>query len=184
MIRAAVFIDGGYLSKILKDRFGQAVIDYGQFAKWAAEGYEIFRTYYYDCPPYQSAHPTEDERRRTASRQAFFTALNRLDRFSVRLGRLAYRGTNESGEPIFEQKRVDLQLGLDLAFLVAKSRVEMVVLVSGDSDLIPAVRTAREQGALVRLVHGPRTTYHQDLWDEADERREMTADVIRKLRRQ
>jgi uncharacterized LabA/DUF88 family protein len=109
------------------------------------------------------------------------TALNRLDRFAIRLGRLTYRGKEATGTPIFEQKRVDLQLGLDIASFVANGRVELVVLVAGDSDLIPAVKKAQEEGVLVRLVHGPKTTYHQDLWDEVDERQEITPSEVSQL---
>lgn len=125
--------------------------------------------------------PSEDERRRISSKQAFLTALNRLDRFAIRLGRLTYRGKEATGTPIFEQKRVDLQLGLDIASFVANGRVELVVLVAGDSDLIPAVKKAQEEGVLVRLVHGPKTTYHQDLWDEVDERQEITPSEVSQL---
>ncbi len=57
----------------------------------------------------------------------------------------------------------------------------MIVLVSGDSDLIPAVQFAQQEAVLVRLVHGPERTYHQDLWDIADERYQITEDIIRQF---
>ncbi|REJ38013.1 MAG: hypothetical protein DIU84_02180 [Bacillota bacterium] len=40
----------------------------------------------------------------------------------------------------------------------------MIVLVTGDRDLIPAVEMAQSAGVLVRLVHGPKHTYHSELW--------------------
>jgi len=83
MPQASVFIDGGYLARILKD-LGEPKIDYALLARWAAEGYDLFRTYYYDCLPYQSPNPSNEERQRAAARRRFFTALNRLDRFTVR----------------------------------------------------------------------------------------------------
>ncbi len=182
MSQAAVFVDGGYLARILKD-LGEPRIDYALLTRWAAEGYDLFRTYYYDCLPYQGPNPSDEERRRVSARQRFFTGLNRLDRFIVRLGRLAQRGTDGTGNPIFEQKQVDLQIGLDLATLIAKDRVELVALVAGDSDLLPAVKRAREEGILVRLIHGPRSTYHRDLWNEADERRDITTEIVSRMRR-
>lgn len=180
MGQVSVFIDGGYLTRVLR-YFGKPRIRYEQFALWAAQGYDLFRVYYYDCPPYQSSHPTEEERERFRSAQKFFAALQRLDRFVVRLGRLAYRGTDDDGNPVFVQKRVDLQLGLDIATLVTERRVELIVLVSGDSDLIPAVELARDRSTLVRLIHGPRGTYHQDLWDLVDERREITRGILQQF---
>ncbi|MGH2359913.1 MAG: NYN domain-containing protein [bacterium] len=177
VLRAAVFIDGGYLAMTLKS-LGEPRIDYSRLARWAVDGCDLFRTYYYDCLPYHGYRPSDEERRRAQSKQSFITALNRLDRFTIRLGRLALRGKDDHGAPIFDQKRVDLMLGLDIATIVSTGKVDLVALVAGDGDLIPAVRKAKEEGALVRLVHGPRLTYDQDLWHEADERRELNAGVF------
>lgn len=186
MDRVAVLIDGGYLTKILQ-AFKEPPIDHGLFAQWASgPNGQLFRTYYYDCLPYQSRVPTEAEKRLISRKQSFFAALRRIDRFTVREGRLEYRGVDDKGNPVFIQKRLDLQMGLDIATLVFGQRVDMIVLVSGDSDLIPAVELAKNNGVLVRLIHGPRsekTDYHQDLWDLVDERREITDDVIQRLLR-
>jgi len=189
MSLAAVFIDGGYLTSVLRG-LGRPRLDYAQFAAWAAEGYDVFRVYYYDCLPYQSALPSPEERARYSAAKKWIDTLNRLEHFKVRLGRLQYRGTDDDGAPIFQQKRVDLQLGLDIASLITANRpgISMVVLVTGDSDLIPAVAAAQEAATLVRLVHGPkdaqgRPSYHQDLWDLVDERREISSEVIRSMER-
>ncbi len=95
-----------------------------------------------------------------------------------------------TSQAVFQQKRVDLQLGLDIASLISSNRpgIAMVVLVTGDSDMIPAVTAAQEAGLLVRLVHGPRDsrgrpTYHQDLWDTVDERKEITLEAVRGMER-
>lgn len=176
--RAAVFIDGAYLSRILRDAYGAPRLDYAAFATWCASNFELFRCYYYDCLPYQSKNPSEEERERFSRAQKFFNALKRLDRFEVREGRLAFRGMNNQGKPIFQQKQVDLYLGVDIARTVFHNAVRMIVLVSGDSDLLPAVALAREQSVLVRLVHGPVMTYHQELWDAVDERVELNESII------
>jgi len=189
MALAAVFVDGGYLTNVLRN-LGRPRIDYAEFAAWAADGYEILRIYYYDCLPYLSASPSQEERARHSAAKKWIETLNRLNRFKVRLGRLQYRGTDEDGRPVFQQKRVDLQLGLDIASLISSNRpgIAMVVLVTGDSDMIPAVTAAQEAGLLVRLVHGPRDsrgrpTYHQDLWDTVDERKEITLEAVRGMER-
>ncbi len=67
----------------------------------------------------------------------------------MRLGRLAYRGKDEHGSPIFEQKRVDLMLGFDVAALVAKARVGLVAITAGGGDLLPVVKRAKDEGAIV-----------------------------------
>lgn len=154
MSRVAIFIDGGYLDFVLREEFGLARIDYAKLSEEIAQGIDILRTYYYHCLPYQSNPPTLEEKERFRSAQRFFDTLKRLPRYEVRLGKLAFRGVDQSGTPIFEQKGVDLLLGIDLALLSGKRQITHAVLLSGDSDLCPAVAATKPEGVLVRLYHG------------------------------
>ena len=184
MDKAAVFIDGAYLDKLLDQEFGGAQIDYGRFAAMMAKECSILRTYYYHCPPYQSNPPREEERRRTAAKDRFFSALSRLPRFQVRLGKLAFRGTDGAGNPIFVQKRVDIMLGVDMVQMSATRQIQQAVLLAGDSDFVPAVEAVKQYGVLTVLWHGPiksegRTTVHRELWEACDDRFVITAENIR-----
>jgi uncharacterized LabA/DUF88 family protein len=178
MDKVAVLIDAGYVRSVLKKHFHEARIDYGELAAWACQKDELFRAYYYDCLPYQSRSPTPEERDKISKAQSFFSALRRLRRFTVREGRLEFRGVDDEGHPVFEQKRVDLQIGLDIATLALRERIHVFAIISGDSDIIPAVTYAKDLGVLIRLVHGPLRTYHTELWDLADERLEITSEVV------
>jgi uncharacterized LabA/DUF88 family protein len=44
------------------------------------------------------------------------------------------------------QKGVDMKLGLDIATLTLKKQVNKIVLISGDSDFVPAAKLARAEG--------------------------------------
>ena len=46
----------------------------------------------------------------------------------------------------FLQKRVDIKIGLDIASMSLKHQVEQIILVSGDSDFVPASKLARREG--------------------------------------
>jgi uncharacterized LabA/DUF88 family protein len=52
-----------------------------------------------------------------------------------------------------EQKGVDLRLGLDIARLALRQLVDTLVVVTGDSDMIPAFKFARREGLRVLLDH-------------------------------
>lgn len=45
-----------------------------------------------------------------------------------------------------EQKGVDMKIGLDIASLAYKKQVDQIVLISGDSDFVPASKLARREG--------------------------------------
>lgn len=192
MARMAIFVDGGYLNRIAMDQFGVR-IDYAKIAgavneairSECQEPLDVLRTYYYDCLPYQSKTPTAEEAERFGNRQSWFAWLDSLPRFTVREGRLKYRGVDQHGRPLYEQKRIGLLLGLDVALLAGKQQVAYVALMAGDADLMPAVRVAQQEGVVVWLFHGPRTskvdgasTYSMELWKAADERREIDGGLI------
>lgn len=147
MARCAVLIDAGYFSQITKKFFGLARVDMLKFSNNLCQGNYRVITYYYDCMPYQSGNPTREEKVRYTNRQRFFTALNRLERFEVRLGRLQKR--DES----FQQKGVDVQFVLDLSRLCREGAVDKVIIVSGDSDFVPAVVEANELGVVTQNVY-------------------------------
>ena len=44
------------------------------------------------------------------------------------------------------QKGVDIKIGLDIASLAYKRLVSKIILVSGDSDFVPAAKLARREG--------------------------------------
>lgn len=182
--RSAIFIDAGYLEKVLLKEFPGQTIDYGRLVTELATGKELLRAYYYNCPPFQSNPPTPDEARRKSSADGFYAALRRLPRFEVRLGRLEKRSCDRCGALQFRQKRADLMLGVDLVNVSAKQQISKAILVAGDSDFLPAVTVAKESGVLVHLFHGGRLNPpHRDLWEAADDRTEITQALIDRIRR-
>ena len=174
--RSALFVDGGYLSRVLDQEFGRRRINFQSLSQELASETELFRTYHYNCLPNVSSPPTEEERTRYNRQYNFYTALERLSRYTVRLGRLEFRGLGQNGRPIFQPKRVDILLGVDLTLLAAKRQIQTAILIAGDSDFIPAIRAAKDEGVAIVLVHGENC--HHDLWQEADERFRIDQELI------
>lgn len=195
MARLAIFIDGGYISSLAEKEFG-IWVNYELLPKKileviknnTSEPVDLFRTYFYDCLPYQSNPPLKEEEERFAKTRKFFDYLSKLPRFTLRQGRLAFRGLDSKGKPIFQQKRVDLLLGLDIATLSAKQQISHIALIAGDSDFIPAFEIASSEGVSVWLFHGPKRsradskpTFAEELWRAADERCEIDAAFMKSV---
>lgn len=138
---------------------------------------ELFRVYWYDAPPFEgrarnpvdgveinfSATPQARENR------ALIDRLELQPDFAVRRGVLLHSGwklgsaalkglarapralTARDLVPDMEQKGVDLRIGLDIALLSLKRIVDIVVLVTGDSDFVPVMKFARTEGIKVYL---------------------------------
>lgn len=45
-----------------------------------------------------------------------------------------------------KQKGVDMRIGLDIASVAYKKQAQRIVLISGDSDFVPAAKLARREG--------------------------------------
>lgn len=45
-----------------------------------------------------------------------------------------------------QQKGVDMKIGVDIASLAFKKQVDQIILISGDSDFVPAAKLARREG--------------------------------------
>ncbi len=106
-------------------------------------------------------------------RRAFFEELKKKRKMALRLGQLKDRhGWVISPEKTkdllrgritlqdlsandiqynIQQKGVDIRMGLDIASLAYKRLVDQVVLVTGDSDFVPAAKLARREGVDVVL---------------------------------
>jgi hypothetical protein len=75
----------------------------------------------------------------------------------VRRGKLSERASSVSItahdlEPHIQQKGVDMRIGLDIASLTMKQHAQIIVLIAGDSDFVPAMKFARREGAQIYLV--------------------------------
>lgn len=50
-----------------------------------------------------------------------------------------------------DQKGVDMKIGIDIASMAYKKQVDRIILISGDSDFVPASKLARREGVDVIL---------------------------------
>ena len=53
---------------------------------------------------------------------------------------------DEDFRPDIQQKGVDMKIGLDIASISNRRLADQIVLVTGDSDFVPAVKYARREG--------------------------------------
>ena len=61
--------------------------------------------------------------------------------------------TDDDFVPALWQKGVDMRIGLDIASITLKRQADIIVLVAGDADFVPAAKLARREG--VRFILDP-----------------------------
>ena len=188
--RALLLIDGGYLD-FLQRSFGSPRIDYGRMAQAIADklDFTLLRCVYFNCLPYLSSSPAPEELEAFRKKQGFYERLQKLQRFEVKLGRLAYRGVDEhTGKPVLEQKQVDVLLTTEMVYAAARRSVDAIILLSGDGDFVPALELVKREGLTFALVHGSRSgnllTVHENLWLASDLRLELDMNFLEPLLRE
>lgn len=138
----------------------------------------LHRVYYYDSVPLETAHDKplnggriEFGNNPVANRsRQLFEQLAKQPFTALRLGELSFEGwvvsskalntapgktleiTGDDLKPQISQKGVDMRVGMDIAALTLKKQVQAIVLVSGDSDFVPAMKFARREGANLFLA--------------------------------
>ncbi len=120
----------------------------------------------------------------------FFKELKHQRKFALRLGKLAEdqacfcikpdimrkilagsKTLDELTEKDFilsvTQKGVDMRIGVDISSLAFKKQVDRIILISGDSDFVPAAKNARREG--IDFILDPmRSPIKDDLYEHID----------------
>ncbi len=170
-MRAAIFIDGGYI--LNQAKLARVTLDWNRMAEHLLSPLranlptDLLRCYFYYCAPWMSPEPTDEEKRRMEAHNEFVAMVEGISRWQLRLGKLERRW--DGNREYFEQKRVDVLLSCDLVRHAAAGHIQHAVLVAGDSDFIPAIAAAKESGTTVSLWCGPPNTVHKDVVAMADE---------------
>jgi uncharacterized LabA/DUF88 family protein len=190
MLRVAVLIDGGHARVLARKAGYEYNPDYIEEIGHAAveDGESLLRILYYDCAPYSGRVklPVSGEYQEFNGSDAWLRTLAAKNLFAVRLGVLKFRGFKPKKVPIakaqladadfkpdFEQKGVDMRIGLDIANHVGTRSVDRVVLITGDTDCIPAMKHARICGLQIVLVTFPGAPVAPELLWHADYERRI-----------
>lgn len=178
-----MFIDGGRLRVLVRQasyRYEPDCIEAVAHACVAGDE-TLLRILYYDCAPYRGTPrlPVSGEPALFQGSDEWLKVLAAKPQFAVRLGMLKFRGfeprqvpiasadlSDEDFKPRFEQKGVDMRIGLDIAPYAADRSIDRIVLVTGDTDCLPAMKRARASGLQVALVQFPKQRLARELlWD-------------------
>lgn len=140
------------------------------------EGALLYRIFFYDCLPItgKSHNPISkkaidfEKTPQYAFRLALHDELKKKRKVAIRLGYIKnfnnWQLSKQATKDILSGKRqvsalneweislqlkqtgVDMKIGLDIASLAYKRLVDRIILVTGDSDFVPAAKLARREG--------------------------------------
>jgi uncharacterized LabA/DUF88 family protein len=183
--KIAVLIDGGHLRVAARKAgrdYNPAFIE-AVARLCAGRDEQVLRFLYYDCAPFSGSLklPVSGQMKTFEGSDGWLRDLAARDLFAVRRGVIKFRGwtpvktpispehlEDEHFKPSFEQKGVDMRIGLDVAKFCETKAASRIVLMTGDTDCVPALKYARIAGLQTALAilpghrPAPELTWHAD----------------------
>lgn len=172
MQRVAVFVDGGgffYVRNAAQKAF-QKQIDFEKFYKKLCHNRQLIRAYFCNALPSQKKEP--DAYRESIG---YMTRLEYMPYVEVSRSWLMY--PPEGGKPV--QKGVDMRVALHMVKLAYNNAYDIAILVTGDSDLVEAVKTVKELGKQVEYVCYPNVMRATELVKASDMTLEINAEWLK-----
>lgn len=143
--KCIVLIDGSnfyYKLKSLK-LHNLLSFDFSGFAKMLAGNHKIVKaTYYVGAVKTDGTQKTQ----RMFNQQRKLLSYLKKQEFTYSLGYLL------KSDKIFKEKGVDVHIAVDLLVTAYEDLADRIVLVSSDTDLLPAIRKAIEKGKVVEYI--------------------------------
>ena len=187
----------------------QSIQKYIRLKEYILENSEIYRIFFYDCKPIKETLTNPINRlpldlSKTPSfknNESLHDGLKKKHYFALRFGELKLaRETHPWRQwrvkeieklkdrkmnakdltPEITQKGVDMRMGLDVASITSKKLCTKIVLLSGDTDMIPAMKFARKEGVHV-FLHTFDLSAHNAMVAHADiivEHREINFSLV------
>lgn len=188
-MKTILLIDSGYLKHVVKENGGKYTADNIEILSQhtiryiqTKEKIELLRILFYDCLPFSGSYtlPISKKKVEVKKEDYIMRPLAQKDFFAVRYGTLKFRGwilkkdadkknvTDADFTPSFEQKGVDMRIGLDISQYAYERSVEHIILISNDTDCIPAMKCARKHGLKMSLISYNDATIAPELKEHAD----------------
>jgi len=189
-MKIAILIDGGHvraLAQMAQRRYTPELVA-SLAHSCAVENEQIMRILYYDCAPYSGTVklPVSGKSHDFKGNDRWCKDLAAKELFAVRLGTLKFRGykpkripikhenpSDDDFKPDFEQKGVDMRIGLDIALFSVTQAAERILIITGDTDCIPAMKHGRKAGLQMALVSLPEHSPAPELLWHADFHRKI-----------
>lgn len=175
-----VFIDGGYLREIFREKFGHENINFYKlinimnqypFREKSIQG-ELLRAYYYDAIVEQ----TEDSHL-FAKQRAYFDSIEKFPDIQVKLGRLIRTHTG-----YYRQKGVDVLLAIDMLSMAFQNHYEIAIFLGGDDDFVDLINAVKNvAGKRVFGFYYPHRISKR-LYNSFDQRFELDETILNSIR--
>jgi uncharacterized LabA/DUF88 family protein len=171
-----VFIDGNNFYFGLRKIYGKdkslKYFNFEKFSQFLAGKDRIVAIYYYNALLDKEHNPEKYE-----SQKEFFAKLKQIPNFNLVLCKLLKRNITGTGKFYYIIKEDDINMAVDMVENACDDKFDVAVLVSGDGDFVPAVRSVKKKNKFVKNVYF-RNSSSRNLKNFCDESLELTKEIL------
>lgn len=120
--------------------------NYFKLAEWIAEGDEVILRNYYIGVVKAQKNDVHGQKLRIKQQQLFSHLESERQSFNV------IRGMLMSGAGGYREKGVDVRMAVDIVVGALEDTYDSLIIISSDTDLIPAIKLAREKNKSVTYI--------------------------------
>jgi len=179
MKRVAVFIDGNNFYFGLRKLYGKNKslknFDFEKFSQFLAGKDKVVGIYYYNALLDKEHNPDKYD-----SQKEFFEKLKKIQNFNLVLCKLLKRNITGTNKVYYIIKEDDINMAVDMVENAYDNNYDVSVLVSGDGDFVPAVRSVKKKNKLVKNVYFKNSS-SRNLKSFCDESLELTKENLNKF---
>src|SRR3989344_4399724 len=179
MKRVAVFIDGNNFYFGLKKLYGKETslknFDFQGFVNFLAGDGKVVGIYYYNAQLDREFNP-----KKFKSQKDFFAKLREIPNFHLVLCRLLKRNITGTNKHYYIIKEDDINMAVDMVENAYEDNFDIAILVSGDGDFVPAVRSVKKRNKVIKNVYFKNSS-SRNLKNFCDESLELTKEMLDKL---
>lgn len=146
--RVALYIDGSNFYHKLKELGikNTTYFNYSGFANWLSRGRQIISKRYYVGVIRAKGDNEKSQQLRRQQQRLFNHLTSPQQNFIIKKGHLM----NTSGK--YHEKGVDVKIAVDLIVGAYENLYDVAILVSSDTDLIPAIKKVRHLGKKIEYI--------------------------------
>ena len=179
MKRISVFIDGNNFYFGLRKIYGKNKslkdFDFQTFADFLAEDEKVGGIYYYNA-----LLDSEFNSKKFQSQKEFFSKLRKIPNFHLVLCKLLKRNITGTPQHYYIIKEDDINMAVDMVDGSADDNFDIAILVSGDGDFVPAVRSVQRRNKKVHNVYFDGSS-SRSLKNNCDKSFSLTREILDKF---
>jgi len=179
MKRVSIFIDGNNFYYGLRKIYGKdkslKKFNFENFYKFLAKEREIIEIFYYNAKLDQSK-----DSEKYKSQKQFFDKLKKISNFNLVLCRLLKRKIKGTDKYYYVLKEDDINMAVDIVEGAADNKFDTAIIVSGDGDFVPAVKSVKKRNKIVENIYFKNSS-SRNLKMICDKSLELTKEILDKF---